>query len=474
MAFQINKHRELVQVETKQNPSLGIMNWGQENTFPQTLKNLIQQSPSAKMATDRASKFYKGGSFEGEDQIVNAYGLTLKKLVGILADDYALYEAFAIQCNYNMKGQVSSMNPIRISTLRFNEFDELNYASKVGYHPDFGRNSEVKKTITTNATAGNIKWFNRFNPKAVVGQVDRTEGGISNYLGQILYFSESGMNSYPIPPLQASVNFVLSDVENSILVRKETSTGFINTYMLKTTMDSEDSTLIALERSIEEAQGARGTGKVITFSGLSPEEVNSTLLEEMGGGGAGSKAVIESAKMAYELNREVITGAYLIPPALAGIDQSSGFSGEDLKEAYFVFNTITQGGREAIEGELNSILKYSNFEVNNIKLNKLKLDLEDGGTNAQGEELLSEEEADQVYNDTMRNMSGKQLQALQRIVRKYNKGDLNEAQARMMLAGFGMTDEEIDVWLSVDVEEPVEEIQEQTPAVEPQTPQQDV
>lgn len=448
------------------------MNWGRENTFPQTLKNLIQQSPSAKMATDRAAKFYKGSSFEGEDQIVNAYGLTLKKMVGILADDYALYEAFAIQCNYNMKGEVASMNPIRVSTLRFNEFDELNYASKVGYHPDFGRNGEVKKTIIQNATEGNIKWFNRFNPKAAPAQVDKTEGGIGNYLGQILYFSESGMNSYPIPPLQASVNFVLSDVENSILVRKETSTGFINTYMLKTTMDSEDSTLIGLERAIEEAQGARGTGKVITFSGLSPEEVQSTLLEEMGGGGTGSKAIIESAKLAFDLNREVISGAYLIPPALAGIQNSSGFSGEDLKEAYFVFNTVTQSGRDAIQSELNSILKYSKFDVTSIKLNKLKLDMEDGEKNAEGEELTTEEEADAVYNDTMRNMSGKQLQALQRIVRKYNKGDLNEAQARMMLAGFGMSEEEINVWLSVDVEEPVEEIQQ--PAVEPQNPQPDV
>ena len=407
MAFNIQMHRELTQVETKQNPSLGIMNWGRDNTFPQTLKNLIQQSPSAKMATSRTSKFYKGGAFEGEDQIVNAYGLTLKKLVGILADDYADFEAFAIQCNYNMKGQVTSMNPIRIATLRFNEFDELNYASMVGYHPDFGRNSEVQKTITTNATAGNIKWFNRFNPNVVQTQIAQRDGGISNYLGQILYFSESGMNSYPIPPLQASVNFVLSDVENSILVRKETSTGFINTYMLKTTLDSEDSTLIALENAIEDAQGARGTGKVITFSGLSPEEVQSTLLEEMGGGGSGSKAIIESSKMAYELNREVITGAYLIPPSLAGIDQKSGFSGDDLKEG-----------------------------------------------------VISEDEADVVYNDSMRNMTGKQLQALQRVVRKYNKGEINEAQARMMLSGFGMSDEEINVWLSVDVEEPVEEIQE--------------
>ena len=387
MSFNIQTHKELTQVETRQDAALGIMRWGRDNSFPQTLKNVIEQSPSAKMATTRTSRFYKGAGFDGENEIINAYGLTLKKLVGILADDYADFEAFAIQCNYNMKGQVTSLNPIRIATLRFNEFDELNYASKIGYHPDFGRNSEVRKTIEMLPTRDSIKWFNRFNPNAVEAQIEKTEGGISNYLGQVCYFSEAGHSSYPISPLQAPINFVLSDVENSILVRKETSTGFINTYMLKTTLDSEDSTLIGLERAIEEAQGARGTGKVITFSGLSPEEVGNTLLEEMGGGGAGSKAIIESAQMAYELDREVITGAYLIPPALAGIQQKTGFSGADLQEAYYVFNALTQTGRDAIEAELNAILAHSIFKTKDISIKKLTLDLQDdlveGEDNAQ-------------------------------------------------------------------------------------------
>lgn len=376
MAFNIQTHRELTQVETKQDTNLGIMRWGKDNCFPQTLKNIIQQSPSAKVATSRASRFYRGAGFEGEDEIINAYGLTLKKLVSILADDYSEFEAFAIQCNYNIKGEVTSLNPMRIATMRFNEFDELNYASKIGYHADFGRNSEVVKTITNVVTREKIKWFHRFNPKAVEAQIKECSG-ISNYLGQIAYFSESGFNSYPIPPLQAPINFVLSDVENSILVRKETSTGFINSYLLKTSLDSEDATLVALENAIVDAQGARGSGKVITFAGLSPEEVNSTLLEELGGGGAGSKAIIESAKLAYELDREVITGAYLIPPALAGINLNSGLSGADLKEAYYVFNAVTQVGRDAIESELNTILKHSIFETKKISIKKLTLDLEE-------------------------------------------------------------------------------------------------
>lgn len=389
MSFKIENHLELTQVETRQDTALGIMRWGRNNSFPQTLKNLIEQSPNAKPAVQRTATFLKGAGFDGEGEIVNPYGLTLKKVVSILAEDYALYRAFAIQVNYNLNGKVAGINPMRIAELRFNEFDELNYASKIGYHPDFARNSQVQKTIINTVTRGKIKWFDRFNPEVVMDQVEATEGGLGNYNGQLSYFSEEGHSSYPIPPLQAPINYVLSDIENSILVRKETSTGFISTYLLKTTMDSEDATLMAIEDAIEAAQGARGTGKVITLSGLAPEDLQATLLEQIGGGGAGSKAIIESAKLTYDLDKNVVVGAYLIPPALAGIDQKTGFSGEDLKEAYFVFNAITQPGRDVIESELNSILDVSVFRTRDIKIKKLKLDEDEDQPT--GEEIESKD-----------------------------------------------------------------------------------
>ena len=377
MSFNIEQHREVTQVTTYQDPALGIMRWGINNSFPKTLENLIKQSPSAYPAVKRTAKFYKGAGFEGENIIVNQNGLTLKKVVSILADDYALYGAFAIQCNFNMKEQVTSINPMRIADLRFSEFDELNFANKIGYHYNFGKNSEIQKTVQTTATKAKIKWFNRFNPDAVLKQIENTSGGISNYLGQILYHSDEGFSSYPIPQLQPAINFVLSDIENSILVRKETSTGFINSYLLKTSLDSEDPTLIAIENAIEAAQGARGSGKVITFSGLAPEDLAATLLEEIGGGAGSRAGIIDSAKVAYELDKEVINGAYLIPPALAGIDQKSGFSGKDLEEAYFTYNAITQNGRDIIESELNRVLEHSIFKVKEIAIKKLKLDLEE-------------------------------------------------------------------------------------------------
>lgn len=373
MSFKIEQHRELTQVTTRQDTALGIMRWGETNSFPSTLRNLIDQSPLSKHAVNITAKFYRGERFEGEDQIVSDYGLTLKDVVAILADDFATFKAYALQCNYNAFGVISSLNPMRIEDLRFNEFDELNFASKVGYFENWGRNAVVKKTVTKIATKEKVKWINKFNPNAVKAQVSATEGGLDNYNGQILYYSESGHSSYPIPPLQAPINYVLSDVENSILVRKETSTGFINSYLLKTMLDAEDPTLGALEYAIEEAQGARGSGKIITFAGLSPEEMQATVLEEIGGG-ANNVGIIKSAILSYELAQKVINGAYHIPPILAGADQKTGFSAPDLKDGYFVFNAVTQDGRDAIQSGINRLLKNSVFDVKSISLNKLKLD----------------------------------------------------------------------------------------------------
>ena len=445
MAFYLNTHREVSQVTTYQDTSLGIMKWGYSNSFPQTFVNFVAQSANAYPTIQRAAEFYKGAGFEGEDFVVNANGLTLKDIVSIMSDDYAYFRAFALHGNYNMNNLISSIIPMRIPVLRFNEFDELNYASKLGYHRNFGLNSVEKRMITEVPNKNAIKWFNRFNPdpEIVKAQIKReAKGKIGNYNGQILYHSDSGHSSYPIPQLQAPINYMLSDIENSILVRKETSTGFVNTYLLKTSLSAEDETLLRLEESIALSQGSRGSGSVITFADMSPEEINATILEEIGAGGSGSKATMESAILTYELDQKVITGAYLIPPILAGIGIQNGFTGVDLEDAYNVFNAITQSGRDIIEQKLNQMLKASVFknEVPEIKIKPLSLNVEQ-------EQAL--ERAEEPAEAVARNpLTGRQEMALQRIIRNVGKGKITrEAAVDQMKNDLGFNDERIKVWL---------------------------
>lgn len=447
MGFNLQTHIEVSQVETRQDTSLGIMRWGRSNAFPQTLINFIDQSANAHPTVNRTAQFYKGQGFKGEDTIVGPNGLTAKHVVDILCEDYARFKALAIHANYNLEGKVSSITPMRIATLRFNEFDELNYASKLGYHPNFGLNATEKKNITKYPSRGDIKWFNRFNPEVVLRQIEMdAQGIIGNYNGQILYYSDSGHSSYPIPPLQAPINYVLSDIDTSILVRKQSATGFINTYLLKTSLDSEDVTLIKLEESIAQSQGARGSGRVITLSSLSPEEIGTNVLEELGSGSAGAKSTMESAGLAYELDQKAITGAYLIPPILAGIGIQNGFTGVDLADAYDVFNAITQPGRDIIEQQFNKILECSEFKgrLDPIKIIPLSID---GGKDESSEVV---EEAPEAFSASVQRnpLTGRQEQSLQRVVRKYNKGELTRAQAEDQLRNdLGFDEQRISTWL---------------------------
>jgi hypothetical protein len=56
--------------------------------------------------------------------------------------------------------------------------------------------------------------------------------------------------------------------------------------------------------------------------------------------------------------------------------------------------------------------------------------------------------AEQQVNDSLKNLTGRQLQGIQRIVRKFNKEELTFDQAKQLLKnGFGFTDADVDAWL---------------------------
>ena len=53
-------------------------------------------------------------------------------------------------------------------------------------------------------------------------------------------------------------------------------------------------------------------------------------------------------------------------------------------------------------------------------------------------------------NDTLKNLTGKQMQGLMRIVRKYMKGELTQEQASVLMASsFGLDEEQIKTMLGI-------------------------
>ena len=156
--------------------------------------------------------------------------------------------------------------------------------------------------------------------------------------------------------------------------------------------------------------------------------------------------------MTYELSQKVITGAYLIPPVLAGINISNGFSGVDLEDAYGVFNAVTKSGRDIIEQQLNRMLAASEFaDAGPIKIIPLSID----GRGAEQLDAEKQAEGAPTGAPVERNpLTGRQEQALMRVVRNFNKGKMTRAQATDQLKNdLGLDDERIQVWIPEDNEE---------------------
>jgi len=66
----------------------------------------------------------------------------------------------------------------------------------------------------------------------------------------------------------------------------------------------------------------------------------------------------------------------------------------------------------------------------------------------EGEEANVESPSTSESNESLKNLSGRQIQGLQRIIRKYNKGELTKSQALIMLKAFELTDDQAETFLT--------------------------
>jgi hypothetical protein len=57
-------------------------------------------------------------------------------------------------------------------------------------------------------------------------------------------------------------------------------------------------------------------------------------------------------------------------------------------------------------------------------------------------------QTENTVNESLKNLTGRQLQGIQRIVRKYNKEELTFDQASQLLKnGFGFNDQDVNAWI---------------------------
>lgn len=110
--------------------SMGWVNWGIKNNYPNLLLDLYNQSPTHRSAVNFAMMSILGNGVDFEqmqlngDEVVPNYAQTWDEIIKSLALDYILYGSYALQIIMNKDGKTFSFWHMPLDKVRWSEYDE--------------------------------------------------------------------------------------------------------------------------------------------------------------------------------------------------------------------------------------------------------------------------------------------------------------------------------------------------------------
>lgn len=334
--------------------SLGWVNWGAKNNYPNLLLNLYNQSPTHRAAVNFAMMSILGNGVDFEamqlngDEVVPNYAQTWDEVIKALALDYILYGSYAIQVIMNKDGKTYSYWHMPLDKVRWSEYDEDGQITKYWICNDWTATGQYPP-FEIDALDMKDEW--------------KLEKG-KPYLYVYRTYSPA-MTYYTQPHYQAALNAIQAEIEYCNYDLKNIVNGFAPAGVLTLPEVETDEERQAIIQNVTRMfQGSENANSVfITFRNN---------IEDKGveyvpfAGNQGNVNVYAEANQRV-INR--ILEAHQIPNAsLIGMPDigNSGFSSEadKLQVSYELYNKLTGNyNRMAVIRTLNQMLKMNGIET---------------------------------------------------------------------------------------------------------------
>jgi len=447
--------------------------YGELDNLPNTIIATVDNSGTATACIGRLEQFIKADGFqqEGLDDVKVNARQTMAALLDEVTTNVAYLEGLAIRLVFNNIGQVSKMYNIDVKTLR-------KVRDGFEYNP---LNGEIGKS--ENETL----FYPEFNPERTPeerrGIIAKQVQEHGEQLGEIFYVFRKGLGRYydiyPVPRYYASIEDLVSDGKISRLDLRNLSQGFRTPVIISTgpiddqNKDEEGYTpQDYFDAALEEFTGENAS-PILHLKGNTEEfkptvttinvaeildqtdrasdriakrvarvmEVPDVLVGIAKEGQLGNVQEVKNQMALFALTvykkQDLIKQSFdLLKPfyGIPGLDQNTDFTLTTLKPFDFIPDAVIANLTPEEQKEL--------FQINLTASQPTS----PAGVPAQAAER----------NDALTNLTGKQLQNIQRIVRKFNKEELTYDQAALMLSqGFGFTEEQVGAWLVTKEEEEI-------------------
>jgi hypothetical protein len=470
-----------------------------DNLYPQKVQAIAQRSGTTMSAIGTQSAFISGEGCNGMDIVVNRDGQTLWDILRFVSVQKSMFKGFALHFNYNIFGTITEINPVAFEFVRWSKnLDALIV------NPDWPRMTRRNEEVE----------YKPFNPDSVLAEIEQC-GGIETYTGQLFYWIPNAKDYYTTTHWDSVLDDAQFEAEAKLYslsnIQNDYSLSGLITYPKPLESDQE---IKDVKEDMQNDKGASNAGGIRVIGAMPTEGMQNwkwfTPISRNNIDGLFTKQL--------EIAKFNIYATFRQPPILNGVSNDGMFNAASFKDAFEYYNSATETERKDTERELTKIISNSIwYGLGEIKIvpkkfidsaqtmtieeiNRKSLETrETAQANLRGtvggvEGLLglkeklstglidresaisiiteiygfSEEITQKIVgnsetqitkdsepvNDTLTNLTGRQLQGVFRITRKYKTGDLTYDQAAVMLAnGFGFNPEQVKVWLVNDDEE---------------------
>jgi len=473
-------------VSSQKNWNENTIIYGEDDALPLRIAQAVDESPATTACINTISQFIKGSRFSDESLMklkVDQFGTTLWDFHNQLSDYMALFEGFAVNFKYDFEGKITNAYTLPFESIRFVK-SETREISLFKYNPYFGT-KEYQKDMTTT--------YHAFNPKTILNEIS-TEG--ISYNGQVYYYgiTRPMYKFYPVPRFWSGKKWIYVDGKIQEFHAENLDNGFFQSVLMNVIGDpNQPSKNPKYQEVYTDEAGLKRSRSTKTVG----EEFNEQMSEAFSGSRKAGTALVQwslntdtSTKIqAFPSNNNFdilsgtlsdairgITMATEVPAVLANLPQqqsSLGSDGNSIQKAIELMQSRVAPRQRKLEQFYNEVLlpmmgyqaevkivnyvpvsqeikiedKFWEILPDTAKIEFVKQNVP-GFSTLEIQPVLAQSGTDVKLNDSLTNLTGRQLQGIQRIVRKFNKEELSFEQASQLLKnGFGFTDNDVNAWL---------------------------
>jgi hypothetical protein len=348
---------------------LEIYQNGADNLYPERIDRLINNSVTAKMASEMMVQYVLGKGFGEADNFKVNDSQKLIDFAIDLADSLVRQRGIAIHFDYNLNFEPINPKVLDFTKVRLGLKDSKHYNGKILFKNDWSNNKEDAVIFDV---------FNK-SDKIVQAQIDKA-GTIEKYKGQVMYINLDSRYYYPLSRIDAVINDCDSESQAAIYKNMILRKGFFGKQIIMTppliSNDEPEMVLNDLGELVRNREFARRQAEA--------DEVKKTIESFMGSENTGGALMIESPDfingidtvfkiqtISSDLNdkmfeytensvsKNILMAFNNIPVALVKSPDSAMFgnSGESITEAKKMYWENTSKERNKLETIINDIVQ---------------------------------------------------------------------------------------------------------------------